>query len=32
VRMGEKHGIPTPVNRYIYASLLPQELKERASN
>ena len=29
VRMGEKHGIPTPVNSFIYASLLPQELKAR---
>lgn len=32
VRMGEKHGLPTPVNSFIYASLLPQELKARASN
>lgn len=29
VRMGEKHNIPTPVNSFIYASLLPQELSAR---
>ncbi len=25
VRYGEKAGVPTPINRYIYHSLLPQE-------
>jgi 2-dehydropantoate 2-reductase len=30
-RMGEKYGIPTPVNSFIYNCLLPQELKARAS-
>ncbi len=27
VRMGRQTGIPTPVNEFFYASLLPQELK-----
>jgi len=31
VRLGEKHGIPTPANRFIYDCLLPQELKARAA-
>jgi 2-dehydropantoate 2-reductase len=30
VRLGEKHGIPTPANRFIYDCLLPQEQKARA--
>ena len=29
VRLGEKHGILTPANRFIYDCLLPQELKAR---
>ena len=29
VRMGLEAGVPTPVNAFIYASLLPQELKAR---
>jgi 2-dehydropantoate 2-reductase len=30
VRMGRESGVPTPVHAYIYASLLPSELKARA--
>ena len=30
VRLGQQLGIPTPVNSFIYASLLPQELAARA--
>lgn len=29
VRLGEAAGVPTPLNRFIYHSLLPQELKAR---
>lgn len=29
VRLGEKYKVPTPVNRFIYYCLLPQELKAR---
>ncbi|MBI4198445.1 MAG: 2-dehydropantoate 2-reductase [Chloroflexi bacterium] len=29
VRMGKQLGVPTPVNEFIYAALLPQELKAR---
>lgn len=29
VRMGEKYGVPTPVNRFVYHSILPMELKAR---
>jgi 2-dehydropantoate 2-reductase len=29
VRLGQELGIPTPVHHFIYASLLPQELKAR---
>lgn len=29
VRMGQKLGVPTPVHTFIYASLLPQELRAR---
>jgi 2-dehydropantoate 2-reductase len=29
VRMGREMGIPTPVHEFLYASLLPQELKAR---
>jgi 2-dehydropantoate 2-reductase len=29
VRMGREKGIPTPVNDFIYASLLPMEMKAR---
>jgi 2-dehydropantoate 2-reductase len=31
VRMGEKFGIPTPTNRFLYECLLPQELKARSA-
>jgi 2-dehydropantoate 2-reductase len=29
VRMGLEAGVPTPVNTYLYYSLLPQELRAR---
>jgi len=29
VRLGEKYGVPTPVNRFVYHSILPMELKAR---
>ncbi len=29
VRLGNKFGVPTPINDFIYSSLLPQELKAR---
>ena len=29
VRLGEEAGVETPINKYIYSSLLPQELKAR---
>jgi 2-dehydropantoate 2-reductase len=29
VRMGRQAGVPTPINEFFYASLLPQELKAR---
>lgn len=29
VRLGRELGVPTPVNAFIYASLLPQELRAR---
>jgi 2-dehydropantoate 2-reductase len=29
VRLGEKYGIDTPVNRFVYYSILPGELKAR---
>ncbi len=29
VRMGQQLGVPTPVHAFIYASLLPQELRAR---
>lgn len=29
VRLGEKHGVSTPVNRFVYNSILPMELKAR---
>jgi 2-dehydropantoate 2-reductase len=29
VRIGREQGLPTPVNQFIYDSLLPQELKAR---
>jgi 2-dehydropantoate 2-reductase len=29
VRMGEIAGIPTPFNQFVYACLLPQEMKAR---
>ena len=31
VRMGLESGVPTPVHAFIYASLLPQELKARGA-
>ncbi|HBG86453.1 MAG TPA: 2-dehydropantoate 2-reductase [Marinilabiliaceae bacterium] len=27
VRLGEKYGVPTPINRFVYACILPGELK-----
>jgi 2-dehydropantoate 2-reductase len=32
VKLGEKCRIPTPVNRFIYYTLLPQELRARKKN
>jgi 2-dehydropantoate 2-reductase len=29
VRLGRQVGVPTPVNEFIYYSLLPQELRAR---
>lgn len=29
VRLGEKYGVPTPINRFVYACILPGELKAR---
>ncbi len=29
VKLGEKHGIPTPVNRFVYTCILPRELRAR---
>jgi 2-dehydropantoate 2-reductase len=29
VKLGEKYKVPTPINRFIYYTLLPQELKAR---
>ena len=29
IRMGRQLGIPTPTNAFIYAALLPMELKAR---
>jgi 2-dehydropantoate 2-reductase len=29
VKLGEKHGVPTPVNRFIFNSILPGELRAR---
>ncbi|MGC8562758.1 MAG: ketopantoate reductase family protein [Thermoplasmata archaeon] len=31
IRLGTQHSIEVPVNRFIYASLLPQELRARGS-
>lgn len=31
VKLGEKYGIPTPVNRFVYHSILPMELKARSN-
>ncbi|RMF50011.1 MAG: 2-dehydropantoate 2-reductase [Anaerolineae bacterium] len=30
VRLGHKHAVPTPVNDFLYAALLPQEMQARA--
>jgi 2-dehydropantoate 2-reductase len=32
VRFGEKFGVDTPVNRYVYSSILPMEIKARKKN
>jgi 2-dehydropantoate 2-reductase len=32
VRLGEKYGVPTPVNRFIYYSIIPMEMKARKIN
>lgn len=29
VRLGEKYGVDTPINRFVYYSILPMELKAR---
>lgn len=29
VRLGEKYGVPTPVNRFVYSAVLPMEMKAR---
>lgn len=29
VKLGEKYGVPTPVNRFVYYSIIPSELKAR---
>mgnify|MGYP000978106866 FL=1 len=29
VRLGEKYGVPTPVNRFVYNCILPMEIKAR---
>jgi 2-dehydropantoate 2-reductase len=29
VKLGNKHNIPTPVNRFVYFSLIPSEMKAR---
>ena len=29
VSLGKKHGVKTPVNKYIYNCILPMELKAR---
>lgn len=31
VRLGEKYGIPTPVNKFVYSTILPMELKARSA-
>jgi 2-dehydropantoate 2-reductase len=32
VRLGEKFGVDTPVNRFVYNSILPMEMKARKKN
>lgn len=32
VRLGEKFGVDTPVNRFVYYSILPMEIKARKNN
>jgi len=32
VRLGEKYGIATPLNRFVYTCILPLELKARSGN
>lgn len=32
VRMGRKASVPTPVHAFIYASLLPQEMRARGQS
>lgn len=32
VRLGEKYGVDTPVNRFVYTSILPMEMKARKKN
>ncbi|MPM77069.1 hypothetical protein SDC9_124069 [bioreactor metagenome] len=29
VRFGEKHGIETPINKFVYSCILPSEIKAR---
>jgi 2-dehydropantoate 2-reductase len=32
VRLGEKYGVDTPVNRYVYNCILPMEIRARTMN
>jgi len=32
VRLGEKFGVATPVNKFVYSSILPMEMKARKKN
>jgi 2-dehydropantoate 2-reductase len=30
VRLAQKHGLSTPVNRFVYQCIIPMEIKARA--
>lgn len=32
VRLGEKYGVEAPINRFVYTSILPMEMKARKKN
>lgn len=32
VKLGERYGVDTPVNRFVYTSILPMEMKARKKN